>query len=79
MCGFCSKLAEKFAQCLKDGAAVCASPLVVIVDGLDLLESAHQARLLEWIPGDLPKVITCCLLIVEINSDTKSKMATIWD
>ena len=41
---------------LQDGAAACTSPLVVVLDGLDLLEPANQGRLLDWIPEDIPKV-----------------------
>ena len=33
-----------------------ASPLVIMIDGLDLLEDVHQAQNLQWIPQNIPQV-----------------------
>ena len=37
-------------------AAGISSCMVLFVDGLDMLDAAHQAHTLEWLPDPLPKV-----------------------
>ena len=56
-----SKLMTKFPEFLKGAAVHCgSSPLVIFLDGLDQMEEAYQAKNMEWLPKELPKVQRAC-------------------
>ena len=46
----------KFEEVLKEGGRQCSTPLTLFLDGVDLLEDAHQARTMDWLPHTLPEV-----------------------
>ncbi|XP_064629950.1 telomerase protein component 1-like [Lineus longissimus] len=56
-------LVIKFDELLTEGVRCLNSPILIALDGVDLLEDVHQARNMEWIPNPLPKnvlvVVTC--------------------
>ena len=60
-------LVPQFADILKEcGEAVGsggAGPLVVFIDGVDMLEDTHGARAMDWIPAVVPKVCFGCWFI----------------
>ena len=41
---------------LKEASNLCSSPLALFIDGTDLVESSNQARMMLWLPEDLPQV-----------------------
>ena len=47
---------EKFPEVLAAASSHLDSPLVVFIDGLDLLDDTDMARTLNWVPETLPKV-----------------------
>ena len=46
----------KFAELLRDAAKVCGSTLLVVMDGLDLMEESNQPYNMEWLPLPVPEV-----------------------
>ena len=60
------ELVKCWDQFLRDcSAAVGESMLVVFIDGLDLLESAHNARAMDWLPQQIPPGVTVVVSAVE--------------
>jgi len=49
-------IVQTFKDMLGEAAAFCGSPLVVFIDGLDLMEPANQPSNLEWLPSPMPMV-----------------------
>ena len=46
----------KFSTMVKEVAAHTSSPLVVFIEGLDLLQEVHQGRNMDWLPNPIPDV-----------------------
>lgn len=55
----CRNLTQKFGELLVEGGSMSASPLVIFIDGLDMMEKSHQPCNLEWLPREIPKVSFC--------------------
>ena len=49
-------LVPRLQEMLAAAGRQCGSPLILFLDGLDQLDDAHQARLLQWLPEDIPEV-----------------------
>ena len=49
-------LRAKFEEMLREAGSLTGSPLVVFIDGLDLMESAYLPHTLDWLPEAVPKV-----------------------
>ena len=49
-------LRVKFEEMLREAGALTGSPLVVFIDGLDLMEPAYMPHTLDWLPEAVPKV-----------------------
>ncbi|KAK7488729.1 hypothetical protein BaRGS_00020026 [Batillaria attramentaria] len=62
-----NNLAVTFGTILKEAGDLCSpsSPLVVFVDGLYLMETAHQPCNLEWLPQPLPPNVVVMISAVE--------------
>ena len=45
-----------FDELLKECSSQCTTPLILFLDGLDLLDDVYQAQTLEWIPESIPQV-----------------------
>ncbi|KAK3603040.1 hypothetical protein CHS0354_037788 [Potamilus streckersoni] len=44
----------KFVEILAESAKQCLSPLVLFMDGLDMMEEVHQPHNMEWLPTTIP-------------------------
>ncbi|XP_014669734.1 PREDICTED: telomerase protein component 1-like [Priapulus caudatus] len=60
-------LVAKFGKLIAETAQQTSSPLVVFIDGLDLLDDTHQARNLHWLPDPLPENV---VFVVSVNLDS---------
>lgn len=50
-------LVSEFPEFLKSAAVHCGSyPLMIFIDGVDMMENMHQAKNMEWIPMNIPEV-----------------------
>lgn len=45
----------KLEEMLRESGSLTSSPLVVFIDGLDLMEPAYQPHTLDWLPEAVPK------------------------
>ena len=81
-CCCCRNLEHQFGSLLRDAALHSTSPLIVFIDGLDLLSEDHEAHQLHWIPDSIPEVrhLTSSLGVDHITIPTKyNKIITIID
>ena len=53
---FHRNLQAKFEEMLREAGTLTGSPLVVFIDGLDMMEPAYMPHTLDWLPESLPKV-----------------------
>ena len=62
-----TEIVKCWPEFLEDSGAstISSSPLLIFIDGLDLLEEQHNARALDWLPGKLPPGIVIVLSAVE--------------
>ena len=50
-------MVSEFPEFLKSAAVQCGSyPLMVFIDGVDMMEDMHQAKNMEWLPMNIPEV-----------------------
>ncbi len=48
---------SEFPEFLKRAAVHCeGNPLMIFIDGVDMMETTHQARNMEWLPKNIPEV-----------------------
>ncbi|ELU05341.1 hypothetical protein CAPTEDRAFT_193037 [Capitella teleta] len=66
-------LVTVFAECLTEAASMCSSPLVLFMDGVDLLDDVHHARNMEWLPKELPQNVVFVISSKE-RTDTYSSL-----
>ena len=56
-------LRAKFEEMLRESGALTGSPLVMFMDGLDMMEPAYLPHTLDWLPELMPKVCRCVIFI----------------
>ncbi|XP_033757244.1 LOW QUALITY PROTEIN: telomerase protein component 1-like [Pecten maximus] len=65
-------LSQVFGEMLEEAASMCGSPLLVFIDGIDIMESAYQPDNLEWLPTPVPKNVTFVLTVLDGGKCHKS-------
>ncbi|KAJ8317249.1 hypothetical protein KUTeg_005153 [Tegillarca granosa] len=48
-------IVQKFNELLSEAATACSSPLVLFIDGIDMMENTHQPYNMEWLPAVIPQ------------------------
>lgn len=49
-------ITQKFGEMLGEASGVSGTPIVVFMDGLDLMENTLLPSTLDWLPNPIPKV-----------------------
>ncbi|XP_021378535.1 telomerase protein component 1-like [Mizuhopecten yessoensis] len=65
-------LSQVFGEMLEEAGTMCDSPLLVFIDGIDIMESAYQPDNLEWLPSPVPKNVTFVLTVLDAGKCHKS-------
>ncbi|KAK3095524.1 hypothetical protein FSP39_015646 [Pinctada imbricata] len=58
-------ITPKFAELLKEAGRLCSSPLLIIMDGIDMMEQAHQPHNMEWLPNPIPDNVVFVMSAIE--------------